>query len=783
MDLPHGSGDHQVTHASAIAHAEAYAKRGWRVLPLHNIVDGKCSCGQGGCSPGKHPRTLHGVKDATVSVAIIGDWWKIYQTANIGIATGQASGIFVLGPDGQAGLDALADLERRCGRLPATPTARTGGGGRHLYFRWPAGGGISNRQNHQGLPIDVRGEGGYAVAPPSQNGTGPYTWVVPPDAIDVAEAPAWLLEWIRTGKLPEAGGTVLTIQSDVEARAVAYLAQCPPAISGQSGHDQTFEVARATVFGFALGQEVGYRILAEHYNPRCVPPWSERDLRHKCAEADSKPYDKPRGYLLHTPPPGQVSVANGAPAIASDAVLEVRCLDSVKPEPVEYLVDGYIPLAKVTLFAGCGGIGKTVATHDVAAAVTAGRCAFGLSYTPPPPADVLLCFAEDDAGDTVVPRLLAAGADLRRVHEVQGIRGADGKRRPFSLADCAVLAKDLERRPDAKLVVIDPAGVFAGRSGIDTHKEAPVQAMLAELRDLAMARRVAVILVAHVNKSEEQKARNRVSGSAAFVNSARAAFLFTEDAAEEGRRLLLPIKCNFGREPQGLIYSPRSLTEEELAAVQPALSHLDESRREQLLAQLFRLDWRGQTTEKADEVLARRKTVQTDADRAAEWLRVFLALRPVNSDECVATGNQAVGLTRAAKWWRDKVLKTILGGTPRRSGFGADGQWWFTLPSHPWPFPGLAGEEEGNESPAILPGPFPGIEDVEEPGSPSMPPMASLPSMASMDSPPGQQETTLPPPIEDIESKEAKEAKEERKALSPPSMRGGNADGWEEVEI
>jgi hypothetical protein len=784
MTIPQGSRDNQLLEA-----AIEYAGRGWRVLPLHSVVNGQCSCGDetGKCKPGKHPLTFpgmyHGAKEATTDPSRIADWWATYPSANVAIATGEASGVFVVGPDGQGGIDALADLERRYGALPETPTARTGGGGHHRYYRWPASGGVSNRQKYQGLPIDVRGEGGYAVAPPSQNGTGPYTWVVPPDAVEVAEAPAWLLDWLKTGKLPEVRVMVLTVQPDTEARAVAYLAQCPPAISGQGGHDQTFEVARAIVYGFDLGPEVGYRILAEHYNPRCVPAWSEGELRHKCAEADSKPFDKPRGYLLHSQPSGQVSAANGAAAIAGEAVLQVRCLHSVQPEPVEYLVEGYIPLGKVTLFAGCGGMGKSVATLDVTAAVTTGRCAFGLQYTPPPPADVLLCFAEDDAGDTVVPRLLAAGADLRRVHEVQGVRGADGKRRPFSLADCAVLAKDLERRPEAKLVVIDPAGVFAGRTGIDTHKEAPVQAMLAELRDLAMTRRVAVVLVAHVNKSEEQKARNRVSGSAAFVNSARGAFLFTEDAAEDGRRLLLPIKCNFGREPQGLIYSPRSLTEEEVAAVQPALTHLTESRREELLAQLFRLEWRGQTTEKADEVLARRKTVQTDADRAADWLRVFLALRPVSSEECVAKGNQAVGLTKPAKWWRESVLKNILCGTPRRSGFGADGQWFFTLPNHPWPFPGLGGAEDGDESPSTVSGSPPLIEATGTDGSPSIPTMDSLPSMASMDTPPGPQEQPPTPSIEVIEDIEAKEAKREGEAQGEDSMEEKTADGWEEVEI
>lgn len=85
---------------------------------------------------------------------------------------------------------------------------------------------------------------------------------------------------------------------DVRARAVAYMAKCSPAVSGQNGHGQTFDVARTIVYGFDLGPEVGFDLLWEHYNPRCVPPWSEVELRHKVREADAKPFDKPRGWLL-----------------------------------------------------------------------------------------------------------------------------------------------------------------------------------------------------------------------------------------------------------------------------------------------------------------------------------------------------------------------------------------------------------------------------------------------------------------------------------------------------
>ena len=91
---------------------------------------------------------------------------------------------------------------------------------------------------------------------------------------------------------------------DVRARAVAYLDAMEPAVSGSGGHNTTLSAARAVVYGFDMGPEAGFDLLAAHYNPRCVPPWSDRELRHKCSEADKVAFDKPRGYLKDAPLPG-----------------------------------------------------------------------------------------------------------------------------------------------------------------------------------------------------------------------------------------------------------------------------------------------------------------------------------------------------------------------------------------------------------------------------------------------------------------------------------------------
>jgi hypothetical protein len=302
------------TENHLLSAALAYAARGWPVLPLHAVANGACTCPDPACtSIGKHPLTVHGSKDATTDADRIRRWWAEAPTANVGLATGQAAGRFVVGPDGQAGIEALAQLERQHGALPRTPTAGTGSGGRHLHFLCHDDT-IRNARNHRGLPIDVRGQGGYVVAPPSSNAKGDYAWLISPDEVPVAEAPLWLLEWVRsrdgadgvTSFFRGNGATkpkvLLTVRpdrgTDVQARAIAYLTQCPPAVSGQGGHDQTFDVARAIVFGFDLGPAVGYDLIHQYYNPRCKPPWSEAELRHKCQDADVKPYDKSRGYLL-----------------------------------------------------------------------------------------------------------------------------------------------------------------------------------------------------------------------------------------------------------------------------------------------------------------------------------------------------------------------------------------------------------------------------------------------------------------------------------------------------
>jgi putative DNA primase/helicase len=158
-----------------------YTKKGWQVFPL--------------AAAGKQPVTKHGFHDATTERSQIDLWWTASGRRNIGIATGERSGIVVIdldGPDGLAEWQSIAAPHEPISTL----TSLTGGGGAHLLFKWP---GIAINNSPISENIHVRADGGYIVAPPSvhPNGT-PYRWQ--DENVAVADMPVWLLELLISGR-------------------------------------------------------------------------------------------------------------------------------------------------------------------------------------------------------------------------------------------------------------------------------------------------------------------------------------------------------------------------------------------------------------------------------------------------------------------------------------------------------------------------------------------------------------------------------------------------------
>lgn len=188
--------------------ALSYARRGWRVIAVHYVQNGRCSCPNLECkSPGKHPIPNAWQDRATVDPAQIDSWWREYPNASVGIVTGVGSGFFAFDVDVTKGAD-LDAFQAQHGALPVTLTALTGSGGYHVLFKHP-GGYLPNSASHLGHGLDIRGDGGFIVAAPSLHASGRrYSWLNPEDQI--AEAPAWLLTLIRRPKAatPGVGGRV-----------------------------------------------------------------------------------------------------------------------------------------------------------------------------------------------------------------------------------------------------------------------------------------------------------------------------------------------------------------------------------------------------------------------------------------------------------------------------------------------------------------------------------------------------------------------------------------------
>jgi Bifunctional DNA primase/polymerase, N-terminal/Primase C terminal 1 (PriCT-1) len=174
-----------------------FAEQGIPVFPVHSPNgNGGCSCGNPDCSnPAKHPRTRHGFRDATTDPETITAWWTRWPSANLAMPTGAASGRDVLDVDVQhGGAGTLQQLEREHGKLPPTAEVLTPSGGRHYQFAHQ-GRTLKSTAGSLGAGLDSRGEGGFALVPPSVGANGrAYKWMRAPEKAELAAPPDWLFE-------------------------------------------------------------------------------------------------------------------------------------------------------------------------------------------------------------------------------------------------------------------------------------------------------------------------------------------------------------------------------------------------------------------------------------------------------------------------------------------------------------------------------------------------------------------------------------------------------------
>ena len=278
---------------------------------------------------------------------------------------------------------------------------------------------------------------------------------------------------------------------------------------------------------------------------------------------------------------------------------------------------------------------------------------------------MIILSAEDDAEDTIRPRLEAAGADLDRIYLLQAIRGEDGNNgeiytRGFSLvSDTDRLAGLIGKIGNVDLVVIDPITAYMGAT--DSHRNAEVRSLLAPLQALAQTLNPAVIAVSHLTKAQGVEALQRIQGSIAFAAAARAVWGVAKDKDNERRRLFLPLKNNLSTDESGYAFGLESFV---LEGSEPpiATSHVMwES--EKILT----------TADEAFSNLAKDFNDRTELDDAKEFLSGLLADGPLKSTDVEKNArgaNHSMTTIRRAQ----RELKI----SPYREKFV--GGWWWALP-------------------------------------------------------------------------------------------------------
>lgn len=229
---------------------------------------------------GKVPRNHGGLTNASTDPAVVAEWWRRWPDANVGIRTGAESGLIVLDVDVPAGTKALAELERKHGKL-ITARVLTGSGGWHHYFRHPDRP-VRNSAGSLGDGLDLRGDGGYVVAPPSVHESGNrYKWTRELDRL--ADPPGWLLEDAdrrRNGAAPKVDTIIPAGSRNAELTSIA-----------------------GTLRRRGLGDVEILSLLVEVNRQRCRPPLADDELERIAASVGRYAPETPLGVSAYSGPP------------------------------------------------------------------------------------------------------------------------------------------------------------------------------------------------------------------------------------------------------------------------------------------------------------------------------------------------------------------------------------------------------------------------------------------------------------------------------------------------
>ena len=348
-----------------------------------------------------------------------------------------------------------------------------------------------------------------------------------------------------------------------------------------------------------------------------------------------EPVDRPR------------SLASSTDGTAFRPRILGRCLADVEPTLIRWVWEKRIPRGRLTVIAGDGGTGKSHATLSIAAILSVGGPWPDQPGKRFDPASTLLISSEDDASDTIRPRLDRSGADCSRIHLVEAVERTEGGGLEYFslLSDMGALEAKIEA-VGARLCIVDP--VTAHVAGADTHRDASVRGILGPLACVASRADCAVVTILHTNKGSGTKAAHRVSGSLGFTNAARMCWIIGAHPDDDTRRLMLPYKHNIIERPSGIGF--------------------------QIIEGAVR--WSPEPIDiEADQLLANDNESGSERAKAVDWLVEYLALGPMPVAEIKSAAE-----AHCISWRSIERAKRVAGVISQREGYGKAGRFTWKLP-------------------------------------------------------------------------------------------------------
>lgn len=664
--------------------AATYHRLGWTPLPLPREAKKD------------PPAGYTGYNGRTATWADIQRWMAEPRYGNIALRL----------PDGVIGLDvdtygqkngaaSLTDLENRFGRLPATysSTSRGPGPSRILFYRVPVG---TRLLANPAPDIEtIQHHHRYAVVWPSLHPDhgGMYQWyddaleaLDGPPAIDMLTELPWTwwdgLRSIGAGKAGECATTAETVAflaAHTEANWWDGLSVVKAQLHAGKGsrHDRLIVHACWTMREVAAGCYPGADardMLADWWNHvidntrRAEGPelgdalaWAVGQLAEDTERVERLRAEHPSPEDLIGPPQAdRPATKNGNTAATADRQLTLTPASDIPPRPVKWLWTDRIPTGTLVLLGGREGIGKSICAYNLTANITCGQLP-GIHHGTPK--SVIVAATEDSWSHTIVPRLMAAGADLTKVFRVD-VTEATGRRCELSLPKDVIGLAEAIRQVDAVLVLLDPL-MSRLDSKLDTHKDAEVRQALEPLVNLADTANAAVMGIIHVNKSTLRDALDLIMASRAFTAVSRAVLFAMVDPDDEKVRLLGQAKNNLGR---------LDLPTLRYQITETVVAHTDDGA--VLTGQLTWLDTTDRTIADALESAADSSEYRTLASEAADWLHDYLVSKGGGDDsaeikrEAQKAGHAADGLRRARH--KLKILATT-SGFPRRTYWSLPG--------------------------------------------------------------------------------------------------------------